>query len=273
MTISIIIAAYNCEGYIERCLNSLVLQIGADLDIVVVNDGSTDGTGKVLEKYRDRVRVKTTENRGSSAARNAGIELAQGDYIMFLDSDDWLSEGTVERLSGEIGKTGADIVKFRYQAVYPDGRTLCDENQFDTYEIVEKPDFKKRLYPYFIRGIRLNSVWSGIYRAELIKGRTFREDMRVAEDAVFSLGTYTLAQKAVLIPDILYNYYQTGTGLTGSGVKLLNKYRCNFLFASETVKCLKAWGMDGVFTRIRVYLRPLFLTFDKIRRLLRSNTH
>ena len=74
----------------------------------------------------------------------------------------------------------------------------------------------------------------------------------------------------VLIPDVLYNYYQTGEGLTGSGAKLFNKYKCNFQFAAETVRYLKAWDMDGFFTRVRVYLRPLLLTFDKLRRLRRG---
>ena len=110
----------------------------------------------------------------------------------------------------------------------------------------------------------------GIYKSSLIRGRELRSDMKVAEDAVFSLGTYTRAQTVLTIPDVLYNYYQTGQGLTGSGASLREKYRCNFVLASETAKLLKEWDMNTVPTKIRVYLRPLTLTFDKIKRVLKS---
>ena len=270
MTISVIIPAYNCEKYVERCLDSILSQSGAELDVVVVNDGSTDGTLDTLEKYAGRIRVKTTENKGSAAARNAGIELARGDYVMFIDADDWIAEGTIERLCGVIGDTGADVVRFRYVKIYPDGHEVMDANQFDEFDVVEKKDFKEKIYPYFIRGIRLNSMCVGIYKSSLIKGRALREDMKVAEDAVFSLGTYTKAEKVALIPDILYYYYQTGTGLTGSGAKVLQKYKCNFIFAKETSKRLKEWGMNSLGVKIRVYTRPFFLTFDKIGRLIRG---
>ena len=141
-------------------------------------------------------------------------------------------------------------------------------NQFDKYEIIEKPDFKKKVYPYFLKGIRLNSMCTGIFRASLIKGRKFREDMRVAEDAVFSLGTITLAKKIVFLPDILYDYYQSGTSLTGTGASLYQKYHCNFIVSRETAKLLKEWDMDDPITRIRVYLRAVILTFNKVFRMI-----
>ena len=267
MTISVIIPAYNCEQYIERCLESVLSQNGAALDVIVVNDGSTDKTEKVLEKYKDKIRIKTTENKGSASARNTAIEMIEGDYVMFIDADDWIASNTVERLCEIIGETNADVVRFRYMKVFPDGRELLGENQFEDYEIVEKKDFKEKIYPYFISGIRLNSMCVGIYRASLIKGRKLREDMKVAEDAVFSLGTFTKASKVVITPDVLYYYYQTGTGLTGSGAKVLQKYHCNFIFAKETSGYLKEWDMNNLKTRIKVYSRPLFLTFDKLRRM------
>ena len=270
MKISFIIPAYNCEAYIERCIDSLLLQKDADLDIVVVNDGSTDGTAELLEKYKSDVTVKTIPNGGCSNARNVGLSIAQGDFIMFADADDYLSEGAVERLVKVQRDTDADIVKFSYKLVFPDGSTKTAYNQFEEYEVIDKNDFKKKIYPYFINGIRLNSLWSGLYRRELIDGRSFRTDMKVAEDAVFSLGSYTRANRVVVIPDALYNYYQTGEGLTGSAASVIQKYKCNLKFAAETVSYLKEWGMDGPVTRAKVYMRPLRLTFDKLRRIKQS---
>ena len=269
MTISVVIPAYNCERYIERCLGSVLSQRGAELDVIVINDGSSDGTGSVLGQYEDRVRILTTENRGSAAARNSGIEMARGDYVMFIDADDWLADGAIERLRGVIDETGADIVKFRYTKIYPDGKEILDAaHQIDADEVVEKPSFKEKIYPLFIEGIKLNSMCVGIYKTSLIAGRRLREDMQVAEDAVFSLGTYTAANKVAMITDVLYFYYQTGTGLTGSGAAILKKYHCNFILAKETSRNLKEWGMNSFGTRIKVYMRPFLLTFDKVGRLL-----
>ncbi|MCR4693664.1 MAG: glycosyltransferase [Firmicutes bacterium] len=270
MKISVIIPVYNCEKYIDRCIKSVLSQNGAQLDVIVINDGSTDNTGRILEKYKDDVRIVTTDNRGSSAARNKGLEIFEGDYIMFLDSDDYLFESAVKTLVDTIEKTDADIVKFRYQRVFPDGKIKIDDNQFKRYEVIEKKDFPEKLYRYFIDGIRMNSVCIGIYRSSLIKGRRFRSDMPVAEDAVFSLKTYTNAKRVVTIPDILYNYYNTGKGLTGTSISVAEKFKCNNIFASKLITYLKVWGMDTPFARIRVRLRVVFLTFDKIKRILQK---
>ena len=269
MTISIIIPAYNCERYIEKCLDSVISQEGAELDIIVVNDASTDGTAEILEKYKGSIRVETLEtNSGVSAARNRGISMIRGDYVMFLDGDDYLAEGTISRLVSVIEETDTDIVKFRCVFVYPDGRVKDRPDQFETYDVVEKKDFKTKIYPYFIKGIRLNNLCIGIYRSSIIKGHKFREDIEVAEDVIFSLGVYTKAQRVVTLPENLYNYYQSGTGLTGTGVPVWKKYKCNYIFAAETIKYLKDWDMDTLGTRILVYFRPIRVTFDKIKRII-----
>ena len=193
MKISIIIPAYNCEKFIARCLDSLFCQSGAELDIIVVNDGSSDGTLDILNSYLPRITVKTIKNSGSSCARNEGLKFASGDFIMFLDADDYLSQDAIQTLVNVYEKTKADVIKFRYALVFPNGRTTIEPNQFDEYEIIEKKDFNKRIYPYFIKGIRLNSVCTVMCRAELLKGCEFCRDMKVCEDGVFALETYTRA--------------------------------------------------------------------------------
>ena len=92
--ISIIIPVYNVEKYLRQCLDSIIEQTYRDLEILLIDDGSTDASGKICDEYaRDqRVRLFHTENRGLSAARNRGLEEAHGDYIAFLDSDDWLDD-------------------------------------------------------------------------------------------------------------------------------------------------------------------------------------
>ena len=270
MKISIIIPAYNSEAYIKRCVDSVLSQTGAEKEIIVVNDGSKDGTEDILRTYKDQIKYKTVPNGGCGAARNLGLSMATGDFILFVDADDAMAEGAVERLVHIQQETDADIVKFTYRLVFPDGTTKVPYNQFEEFEVIEKEDFKQKIYPHFIRGIRLNSLWSGMYRRSITEGRSFRTDMRTAEDAVFLLGVYTNAKKVVTIPDALYHYYQTGEGLTGNAASVMAKYRCNMILAKETVTYLKEWGLDSPLTRIKTYLRPVLLTFDKLKRIKQS---
>ena len=95
--VSIIVPVYNTENYIERCLNSLVNQTLEDIEIIVVNDGSTDNTGKILQKYRDKIKIIEQKNSGIATTRNKGLEIATGKYIAFVDSDDWLEIDEIEK--------------------------------------------------------------------------------------------------------------------------------------------------------------------------------
>src|SRR5699024_7704751 len=113
--VSIIIPAYNVEDYIEQCIKSVIQQSYSNIEIIVINDGSTDGTRKIIEKYienNENLVLKNQDNQGQSAARNKGIELSKGEYIMFLDSDDYLSTNTVKNLVSNIEKYEPDLIRF-----------------------------------------------------------------------------------------------------------------------------------------------------------------
>lgn len=111
--ISIIVPVYNVEKYVRKCLDSVVNQAYKDLEILIVDDGSTDGSGKICDEYKkdDRVKVFHTENRGLSAARNYGIDRAHGEWIGFVDSDDWIEPDMYEVLLKSALETDADIVE------------------------------------------------------------------------------------------------------------------------------------------------------------------
>ena len=105
MKFSIVIPAYNVEAYLDECLGSVAAQSFGDWEAIVVDDGSTDGTGRLAEVWAgkdERIRVVRQENKGLSAARNAGIELARGEYLLFLDGDDWLEKDALEVLDAKI---------------------------------------------------------------------------------------------------------------------------------------------------------------------------
>lgn len=119
VTFSVVIPVYNVSKYLRLCINSVLAQSYRDFEVILVNDGSTDGSGTICEEYtyRDnRVRVINQQNKGSSAARNVGISAATGDYVLFLDSDDyWKSHDVLEKIAKRIELTKPAVLSFNYE--------------------------------------------------------------------------------------------------------------------------------------------------------------
>ena len=121
--VSIVIPIYNVEKYLNECVDSVIVQTYHDLEIILVDDGSTDNSGKLCDEYKkidDRIKVIHQKNGGLSAARNTGMDSAIGEYLYFLDSDDYIEPQTVERLVDTIEQEKADIVLFDGYVVYTD---------------------------------------------------------------------------------------------------------------------------------------------------------
>ena len=108
--ISIIVPVYNAEKYIGRCLHSLINQTLKDIEIIVIDDGSKDNTNKILQKYKDRIKIIKQKNSGVATARNKGLEIATGEYIYFVDSDDWIEKDTLEKLYSKAIDNNYDCV-------------------------------------------------------------------------------------------------------------------------------------------------------------------
>lgn len=204
--ISIIIPAYNIEGYIEPCLNSILKQTFHDFEVIVVDDGSTDGTPGILDSYGDRdprIKVIHKKNEGVSKARNTGIELATGTYYLFFDGDDFVEPYTCQELYDLIQKKEADALIYGYHRY---------ENQKvkDTWFPIFKEGFYEgeaifsELIPRFI-GLSSESInnwihhvpnslyvenpalWRTMLKASVVKENhlRFREDLKVGEDTIF----------------------------------------------------------------------------------------
>lgn len=264
--VSVIIPAYNCEKYIDKCLESVFAQNYPSLEVVVVNDGSTDGTGERLKRYEDRIHLITTENGGSARARNIGLENSEGEFILFLDSDDYYEKNTICDLMEFQKETNADIIHFGYKLISPNGSITFPDDTFRCDVKIEKADFAQEVYPYFITGINLNSICFGLYKRSCIGDLRFATDMKTAEDAVFNLNVYTNAQSVASLALPYYCYTQHNNGLTGKGLSVVKKYLYNFKYSMEIMKFLDKWGMNTFYWKIRTFIRPLILTFDKLMR-------
>ena len=122
MLISVVLPTYNVKEYITQCVHSLIHQTYGELEILIVDDGSTDGTGALCDTLAledSRIRVFHKENGGTHTARNMGIREAKGEYIMFLDPDDWLDEHTFQELVSRIRQDDLDVIRFSYVREFP----------------------------------------------------------------------------------------------------------------------------------------------------------
>lgn len=197
--ISIIVPAYNAEKYIKKCLESLINQTKKEIEIIVINDGSTDNTEKIIKSFKDKriVYYKNT-NHGIGYTRNFGIENASSDYIMFVDSDDYLREDACELLYEKISNEFLDLVICDYYRVY-DEKVVEDRlMKFKNTNLKETPNL--------LSDINL-SPWNKIYKTSLIKTNSLRFDEKLKyEDTPF---VAIAMDKAKLIGklDECLNYY------------------------------------------------------------------
>ena len=203
--ISVIVPCYNAERYLPLCLSSLAAQKKPELEMILIDDGSTDATGAILDRFaagEPRAAVLHVRNEGVSAARNRGIDRAAGRYIAFLDSDDCLEEDALLLLWKEAERTGAQIVSA--------GHTLFDmrENRRIPVELPAVTQHPPEIVRKIIRMHRIyNNIWNKLYRAELFSdGPRLDEGVRIGEDALLNLQLYSRASRVAHLPQRTYVY-------------------------------------------------------------------
>jgi glycosyltransferase involved in cell wall biosynthesis len=205
--VSIVVPIYNAENYLKKCVDSLINQTYKDIEIILVNDGSTDDSLRICNEYNKldkRVRVIDKENGGASSARNAGIKNANGEYIMFADSDDYVAENWVEELAASQNKNEDSFVicDIHWQDV--DGTVYSQHNDIrygkyalkEYYEVVENKLF--------------NQPYNKIYKKSIIKENSisFNESFVIGEDINFNLDYIKHTQSVFLIDKRLYYYLE-----------------------------------------------------------------
>lgn len=208
--ISVIVPVYKSRNTLERCVGSLLAQTEKDLEIILVDDGSPDGSGKLcdeLEKEDERIRVLHKENGGVSSARNAGLQAAKGEYILFADSDDYLEETAAQKLLEGIG--GDDIAICGFYHHYRGSRIE---------RIPEVPGNKgeENFLALYGNGF-LNMPWNKLYRRELC-GK-FDESLSLGEDLLFNLDYLCRADGISVVKQALCHYIQDDTGESLSSKK------------------------------------------------------
>ena len=206
--ISIIVPAYNIESYIEKTVKSICAQSYENLEIIIINDGSKDNTGKVLDelsKTDDRIKVIHKENGGVTSARLKGIESATGDWIGFVDGDDFIDEDMYERLIANAIKYDADISHCGYKMVFPSRI----DYYYNTGKIVEQDNdagLKDLLEGNFIEP----GLWNKLYRRSLLNSflndKGMDTSIKINEDLLMNFYLFQLSQKSVFEDFCPYHY-------------------------------------------------------------------
>lgn len=224
--VSVILPIYKVEKYLDRCMHSLLNQTLKDIEIIMVDDGSPDNSPVMCDQYAkedSRVKVIHKQNAGLGFARNSGLEIATGDYIAFVDSDDFVSVTAFEILLKVALEENADYVMCGYKSVR---NNICVSEHKDVNQkmVMEVPDCYNVLRgmigidPDSEYSYRHNySVWHGIYKSTLFTEGGIRfcsERDLISEDLIFHLSLIPLCRKIVIIPDLLYNYCLNDNSLT-----------------------------------------------------------
>lgn len=202
--ISIIIPVFNAERYLKECLDSVKNQTLADLEILCINDGSTDGSGEICAQYAvadPRFQVVNQPNAGQSAARNRGLELASGEYVMFVDSDDLLFPEACRKAWETARETGAEIVSFLFRHMNHPARDRRLARK------IRKNVFTDEMAKFRLTQATFFTVWSRLYSRELLERNHIRFlDCTACEDNPFSIKAAFWANRIVFLNEFLYGY-------------------------------------------------------------------
>lgn len=219
--VSVIIPVYNAEKYLAECLESVISQTLNDIEIICVNDGSTDNSLKILRDFgkKDvRLKIVDQQNKGVSAARNAGLTIVSGKYISFVDGDDWLHEEFLEKLVNAAEKYNAEMVISDFLTEV-NGKFYRRTNSFKKNKIFSKEEIRADIFPELIKTDALNSSCNKLFLAQLIIENKINFPVGVTngEDAEFVRTAFSKAGTALFIDEAGY-YYRENQGSASRNV-------------------------------------------------------
>ncbi len=261
--ISVIVTAYNIEQYLPRCMDSLLAQTYEPMEIILVDDGSDDGTPELCDKYGEKnanVRVIHKENGGPSDARNAGLDIAQGDFIGYVDGDDWTEPDMYEAMLTACEKNGAQIAICSYRQVgegaeeiHPTGNRLTLSRE-ETLEYYISGHTQYHIY---------HSVWSKLFDRNVIGDIRFLKG-RKSEDIMYTTWALVRAEKCVFLDTPYYNYMVDRNGSIMNSKVHERRFRDEIPFWKEQAQYLRDMGMQQLADKseYQFYRKMLFYYVD-----------
>lgn len=205
MLISVIVPVYNVESYLEKCINSILKSTYKNLEIILVDDGSTDNSGNICDKYKNidsRISVIHQQNGGLSSARNRGIDVATGEYVLFIDSDDFIEERMIEHLARAAKENNVQVIAGGMKKISMSGKilhTFLPRNKYYN-------DKKEILDDFFINGNISIVAWGKLYKAEIFENNIRFMAGKNNEDNIFLMDLLEYVTTYVCIEYAEYNY-------------------------------------------------------------------
>ncbi|MBQ6516479.1 glycosyltransferase family 2 protein [bacterium] len=209
--VSVIIPVYNTEKYLRQCLDSVTNQTLQDIEIICVNDGSTDRSQDILEEYAQkdsRILLINKENTNAGNSRNIGLEKARGEFVYFPDSDDWLELNAFEKLYKKATETNADIIVFYNKLKDDSNNTIQPCPWTGAFGLTQDFDvFNKTNFPEIFYNFCNIPAWSKLYRLSFIKQNNLAfQEITTCNDVYFNIMSLTLAEKITKLPEELYTH-------------------------------------------------------------------
>lgn len=252
--LSIIIPVYNIEQYVTNCLDSIFSQPFKDLEVICVNDGSTDGSLSVLQKYNDeRLIIIDKKNEGSGVARNIALDTARGEYVFFVDGDDWLEENSLQRMLEEADRLKTDILIFGGLSYYPLSEEVEFVNECSEFgNVVYKKQsggysadkFPKRYLNKVFSADTIrkdvfkfpSTAWTKLYRRDfLLKHGIKFQEIKVGQDQLPFFYSMITAERIALLPENLYCYRKNRKGAVTAVKKKKNFSPIYVFYAIEEI--------------------------------------
>lgn len=257
--ISIITAVYNIEDYLPRCVDSILAQTYTDLEIILVDDGSTDHSGEICDDYAgrdERIKVIHKENGGLSDARNAGMDAAAGAYIGFVDGDDWIEPGMYRTMYEACISNQAQAAVCRYKQITKSG--IIDAST-DNSVLLSKTEALEVYLCGDDRYLIYNSVWSKLFSWELVKDMRFPVGKN-SEDIMFTTKAFCRLDRLMYLDTAFYNYVLDREGSIMNEKAGERRLKDELPFWREQIAYIKAAGMPELSDKAayHFYRRMLF---------------
>lgn len=259
---SVLVPVYNVEKFVAQCIESVLNQTHANFELILVDGGSTDSSGRICDEYAERdgrITVIHRENEGLIATRRAAIKVARGDWCVFLDSDDYLELNTLETLRQKIDEVECDCIYYGWNRVDPIGNKIGCSNDIESAFCIED---KRELYSFVFLHRGFNSLCRKAVKRELLSDEDYSSYYKIqrSEDLLQSLEIFKAAKRVLFIPVHLYNYRNNPTSITHT--VNADTYVVNFTVREMALRFLQdenVWS-DEVYQKYWKHCASLFFS-------------
>ena len=273
--VTVIIPVYNVEAYLEKCLDSVIHQTYTNLDIIVVNDGSTDGSMTILEKWASkdsRLRVITKANQGLSAARNAGLDTLkpETEFISFVDSDDWLPHDAIQNMVNCILERQADVVCGLYDAFLSNGTKIstCSQDHFPDGNVITR----EKMFELLVKHLKFKYffAWGKLYRKEILDGFHYPVGKFFEDSSCHRI--YGQCKRITFLNKVVYHYLRRPGSIAHSGYDI--RWLDSIEILVDRIKYLREEGFHEYsicsLKSVYIQLREILLKIPRLDKTIRE---